>query len=79
MGGILKNNPYIETFELVLTNGYNFLNVNNFIEGFEDYTVGPKLRKLTLRESFKFNEKTKFFEEGTKNVEELTITKTILN
>lgn len=79
MSGVMKGNPYLESFELVLLNGYNFLNVNNFIEGFEDYTIGNRLRKLTLRESFKFCDKTRFLEEGTRNLEELTVTKTILN
>ena len=49
-------------------NSYNLLNVNNFIENFEDYFIGPSLRKLTLRESFKFTDQTKFLEEGTKNL-----------
>ena len=40
MSGILKENPYLESFELVLMNSYNFLNVNNFIESFEDYSIG---------------------------------------
>ena len=79
MSGILKENPFIESFELVLTNSYNFLNVNNFIENFEEYQIGPNMRKLTLRDSFKFTEKTRFLDEGTKGIEELTINKTILN
>ena len=79
MGGVLKENPYLESFELVLMNSYSFLNINNFIENFEDYYIGLKLKKLTLRESFKFTDKTKFLEEGTKNLQELNINKTILN
>lgn len=79
MTGVLKDNPYLESFELVLLNSYNFLNVNNFIENFEDYNIGMNLRKLTLRDSFKFGEKTRFLDEGTKNLEELTITKTIIS
>ncbi len=79
MGGVLKENPYLQSFEIVLLNGYNFLNVNNFIENFEDYYIGSRMRKLKLRDSFRFNEKTRFLDEGTKNLEELTITKTILN
>lgn len=79
MSGILKDNPFLEEFELVSTNGYTFLNVNNFIENFEDYYIGKNLKKLTLRESFKFNEKSKFLEEGTENLEELTINKSVLN
>jgi len=55
------------------------LNVNNLIENFEDYFIGPSLKKLTLKDSFKFTEKTRFLEEGTFNLEELTINKTILN
>lgn len=79
MGGILRDNPFLEAFEVVLMNSYSFLNVNNFVENFEDYFVGPRLRKLTLRDSFRFNEKTRFLDDGTKNIEELTITKTILS
>lgn len=79
MGGIFKDNPYLKVFEVVLLNSYNFLNVNNFIESFEDYSIGHKMKKLTLRDSFLFSEKTRFLDEGTRNLEELTITKTILN
>ena len=60
-------------------NGYTFLNVNIFIENFEDYFIGKNLRKLTLRESFKFTDKTRFLDEATGSIEELTINKTILN
>ncbi|CDW75705.1 UNKNOWN [Stylonychia lemnae] len=79
MTGVLKDNPYLQEFELVSLNGYTFLNVNNLIENFEDYFVGPNLRKLILRESFRFTDKTRFLEEGTNNIEELVINKTILN
>lgn len=40
MGGILKENPTIESFELVVLNSYNFLNVNLYLENFEDYFIG---------------------------------------
>lgn len=68
MGGVLKDNPFLEEFELVALDGYTFLNINNFIENFEEWFIGKSLKKLTLREAFKFTEKTKFLEEGTKNV-----------
>lgn len=79
MSGILKDNPNLEEFELISLDSYTFLNVNNFIENFEDYYIGKNMRKLTLKEAFKFHEKTKFLEEGTENLEELTINKCILN
>ena len=69
MTGILKENPIMEEFELIALSGYVFLNVNNLIENFEDYFIGPTLKKLTLKESFKFTEKTRFLEEVTSNLE----------
>lgn len=79
LSGVLKDNPSLQEFELVATNSYIFLNVNNFVENFEDYYIGPALKKLTLRDAFRFTDKTRFLEEGSANLEELTINKTILN
>lgn len=37
------------------------------------------MRKLILKDSMIYTEKTKFLEEGTNRIEELSINKTILN
>jgi hypothetical protein len=79
LSGVLHQNPYLEEFELVSTSAYTFLNVNNYIENFEDVVLGRRLRKLTLRDSLKYTERTRFVEEGTSTLEEMIINKTILN
>lgn len=60
MSGILNENPYIEEFSLWARDGYVFLNVNNFIDKFEDYNIGQSLKTLELIDSFRFTELTKF-------------------
>lgn len=79
LSGVLHNNPILEQFELISTSAYIYLNVNNFLENFEDFQVGPALKKLTLRDSMKYTDRTKFLDEGTHNVEELCLNKSILN
>ena len=37
MSGVLHQNPYLEAFELESTSAYAFINVNNFLENFEDF------------------------------------------
>jgi hypothetical protein len=54
------------------------LNVNNFIENFEDFRIGKNLKKLSMLDSFKYTEETKFLDEGTSNIEYLNINKSIL-
>lgn len=46
MSGVLHENPYLEEFELIATSAFCFLNVNNYIENFEDFTLGEKLKVL---------------------------------
>jgi len=79
MSGVLHENPYLEEFELIATSAFCFLNVNNYIENFEDFTLGEKLRVLQIKDSMIYTERTKFLEEGTGNLQELTVNKTILN
>ena len=76
--GILHNNPYLEEFEIEAVKSETFLNVNLFVENFEDFRVGKKLRKLKLLDSFKYTESTQFLEGGTEGIEHLSISKTIL-
>lgn len=40
MSGVLHENPYLQEFELISTSVYSFLNVNNYLENFEDFVVG---------------------------------------
>ena len=79
MSGVLHDNPYLEEFHLIATSPFCFLNVNNYIENFEDFILGESLRKLTIRDSMIYTERTKFLEEGTKNLQHLVLNKTILN
>jgi hypothetical protein len=41
LSGVLHENPFIEEFGLEATTAYSYLNVNNYIENFEDFTIGP--------------------------------------
>ena len=61
------------------TSAYSFINVNNYLENFEDVVLGSNLKKLTLRYSLRYTERTRFAEEGTVSLEEMVINKTILN
>jgi len=79
LSGVLHQNPYLEEFELISTSAYSLINVNMYIENFEDVVLGRSLRKLTLRDSLKYTERTRFAEEGTSALEEMVINKTILN
>lgn len=79
MSGILHENPYLEEFEMVATSNYSFLNVNNYLENFEDFSLGERLTKLTLRDSMIYTDRTKFLENGTSNIKYLEMSKTILN
>jgi hypothetical protein len=63
----------------VSTSAYSFINVNNYLENFEDVVLGSNLKKLTLRDSLRYTERTRFAEEGTVSLEEMVINKTILN
>jgi hypothetical protein len=40
MSGILHENPFMRSFELISTSSFSFLNVNNYLENFEDFVVG---------------------------------------
>ena len=79
MAGVLDNNPTLQSFELVTVSAYTFLNVNNYLENFEDINVGPSLKKLVLRDALKYSERSNFLSLGTLNIRELHINKTILN
>ena len=79
MSGILHENPFIQEFEMTSLSSVAYLNVNYYLENFEDCVVGPNLKKLVLREALIYTDKTKFVEEGTNCIEELHINKTILN
>jgi len=79
MSGVLHDNPYLEEFEVVATSAFCFLNVNNYIENFEDFILGEQLRVLAIKDSMIYTDRTKFLEEGTKNLQELVVNKTILN
>ena len=79
MSGVVHQNPYLEAFELESVSAYAFINVNNFLENFEDFQLGHNLRKLILRDSMKYTDRTRFLEEGTGYLHELCINKTILN
>lgn len=61
------------------TSAYSFINVNNYLENFEDVVLRSNLKKLTLRDSLRYTERTRFAEEGTVSLEEMVINKTILN
>jgi hypothetical protein len=65
LSGVLNENPHLEQFELIATNAAMFVNVNKFVENFEDFTLGPRMRKLTLRDSLQYTERSKFLEGGT--------------
>jgi hypothetical protein len=65
LSGVLHQNPYLEAFELISTSAYSFINVNNYLENFEDVVLGRSLKKLTLRDSLRYTERTRFAEEGT--------------
>ena len=43
LSGILHENPYLEEFGMESTSAFSYLNVNNYLENFEDFTVGPQL------------------------------------
>ena len=43
MSGLLHENPYLEAFELRTISAQTYLNVNNFLENFEDITIGQSL------------------------------------
>ena len=79
MSGILHENPYLEEFEMIASSPYSFLNVNSYLENFEDFTIGESLTKLTLRDSMIYTERTKFLEGGTGNITHLDMSKTVLN
>jgi len=79
MSGILHENPYLSGFELISTSAFSFLNVNNYLENFEDFVIGNQLLTLSLRDSMIYTEKTKFLDDGTNNLSSLTINKTVLN
>ena len=79
MAGVLDNNPVLESFELETVSAYTFLNVNNFLENFEDFKLGPRMRKLILRDALRYTERTNFLSESTSNLEVLHINKTILS
>jgi len=53
--------------------------VGNFIEEFEDFTIGDSMKTLIMRDSFKYTNKTRFLEEGTNALSYIEINKTILN
>jgi len=76
--GVMHENKGLREFALISSTSYSLLNVNNFVENTETYKVGPTLRKLTLRDGFKYSERTKFMEHGTINLKELTINKSII-
>lgn len=79
MSGILHENPYITEFELSTLSNVAFLNVNHYLENFEDCVVGPNLKKLVLKEALIYTEKTKFLEDGTNCLEHLCVNKTVLS
>ena len=58
----------MEEFSIKSLSTKTFLDVNNFVENFEDFNVGPNLRKLEMHDSFKYSDQTKFLENGTQNV-----------
>ena len=79
LSGVLHKNPYLEEFEMVATNSEVFVNVNCYMENFEDFEIGEKLQKLTLIDSMLYNDRSKFLEQGTSNLFSLCINKSILN
>lgn len=79
MSVVLDRNPTLESFELVTVSAYTFLNVNNYLEHFEDVQVGPALRKLILRDAMKYTDKSNFLSQNTSRLEVLHVNKTILN
>ena len=40
MSGILHENPFLEEFGLHAKSAFSYLNVNNYLENFEDFTLG---------------------------------------
>lgn len=79
MSGLLDKNPTLESFELVTVSAYTFLNVNNYLENFEDIELGPNMQKLVLRDAMKYGERSNFLSKGTQNLQILHVNKTILN
>ena len=79
MSGLLHENPYLEAFELRTISAQTYLNVNNFLENFEDITIGQSLRRLVLRDAMKYSDRSKFLTKGTGSLEVLDINRTIVN
>ena len=79
LSGVLHKNDWLEEFAMVATDSEVFVNVNCYMENFEDFEVGQRLKKLTLVDSLLYNERSKFLEHGTGNLSHLCINKSILN
>ena len=78
MRGIFHDNPFLYELSLVSKSHINLINVNKFVESTETYKLSPLLKNFELRDGIKYSERTKFLENGTLNLERLSLNKTIL-